>query len=331
MKAVLNDPYMKYYIPSSLPVSCLTMAPRLNNGRLSIMPTDILSPRKPLVEKNQEGKVAAQEDAKAEVNGKATNGEQKNDNAQQPAKDTDKNAVKPTKSESSLSSSGINELFLQLKKLLSAKIEIKNFDDDAEDPAATPIFWISKWVDYTDKYGVGYQLCDNSVGVYFNDATRIVLLADGHNLQYIERNGSESFYTFDKYPESLYKKITLLKYFRNYMNEHLLKLEKADGGEVRKEDDITRLPYLNNWFRTRSAIVFQLTNDTVQINFFQDHTKLILCPHMGAVTYINEKRDFRTFRFNLIEKHGCTDAVATRLKFARDVTERLLAQKLLTK
>ena len=330
MKEVLNDSYMKYYIPSSLPVSCLTMAPRLNNGRLSIMPTDLLSPRKPLVEKNQETKGTAQE----EVNGKAAinkaNEEKNNnnDNNLQVPKDADKNAVKLVKSESSLNSNGINELFLQLKKLLSSKIEIKSYDDEAEDPAATPIFWISKWVDYTDKYGVGYQLCDNSVGVYFNDATRIVLLADGHNLQYIERNGSESFYTFDKYPESLYKKITLLKYFRNYMNEHLLKLEKANGDlDARKEDDITRLPYLNNWFRTRSAIVFHLTNDTVQINFFQDHTKLILCPHMGAVTYINEKRDFRTFRFNLIEKHGCTDAVATRLKYARDVTEKLLTQK----
>ena len=329
MKDVLNDPYMKYYIPSSLPVSCLTMAPRLNNGRLSIMPTDILSPRKPLVEKNQEGKVAASEDAKPTTNGKATNGEEKhaNDNAQQPPKDADKNAVKPIKSESSLSSSGINELFLQLKKLLSSKIEIKNFDDDAEDPAATPIFWISKWVDYTDKYGVGYQLCDNSVGVRFNDSTRIVLLADGHNLQYIEKDGTESFYTFDRHPDLLLKKITLLKYSRNYMNENLLKLEETDSGEVRKEDNITRLPYLNNWFRTRSAIVFHLTNDTVQINFFQDHTKLILCPHMGAVTYINEKRDFRTFRFNLIEKFGCTDTVATRLKYAHDVTEKLLTHK----
>jgi len=109
------------------------------------------------------------------------------------------------------------------------------------------------------------------------------------------------------------------------MNEHLLKLEKAnDNGEMRKEDDITRLPYLNNWFRTRSAIVFHLTNDTVQINFFQDHTKLILCPYMGAVTYINDKRDFRTFRFNLIEKYGCSEAVATRLKYAQEVMSKLL-------
>ena len=25
--------------------------------------------------------------------------------------------------------------------------------DDAEHPASTPIYWISKWVDYSDKYG----------------------------------------------------------------------------------------------------------------------------------------------------------------------------------
>lgn len=51
--------------------------------------------------------------------------------------------------------------------------------DEAEDPAATPVFWISKWVDYSDKYGLGYQLCDNSVGVLFNDSTKLILDAAG--------------------------------------------------------------------------------------------------------------------------------------------------------
>ena len=53
------------------------------------------------------------------------------------------------------------------------------FTDDAEDPASMPIFWVSKWVDYSDKYGLGYQLCDTSVGVLFNDSTRLLLGADG--------------------------------------------------------------------------------------------------------------------------------------------------------
>ena len=51
--------------------------------------------------------------------------------------------------------------------------------DEAEDPASMPVFWVSKWVDYTDKYGLGYQLCDDSVGVLFNDCTRLLLGADG--------------------------------------------------------------------------------------------------------------------------------------------------------
>lgn len=50
--------------------------------------------------------------------------------------------------------------------------------DEAEDPASMPVFWISKWVDYSDKYGLGYQLCDTSVGVLFNDSTRMLLGSD---------------------------------------------------------------------------------------------------------------------------------------------------------
>ena len=61
--------------------------------------------------------------------------------------------------------------------------------------------------------------------------------------------------------------ITLLKYFRNYMSEHLL---KAGANMARRDgDELARLPYLSYWFRTRSAIVLHLTNGTVQINFFQ--------------------------------------------------------------
>jgi len=50
---------------------------------------------------------------------------------------------------------------------------------EAEDPAAVPVYWISKWVDYSDKYGLGYQLSDNSVGVLFNDNTRLILTTQG--------------------------------------------------------------------------------------------------------------------------------------------------------
>ena len=51
--------------------------------------------------------------------------------------------------------------------------------DEAEDPAAIPMVWVSKWVDYSDKYGFGYQLSDDTIGVIFNDLTKLLLLVNG--------------------------------------------------------------------------------------------------------------------------------------------------------
>jgi len=228
----------------------------------------------------------------------------------------------------------LNQLLEQLNAALSAR-DIQNdadaraAEDDCEAPEAVPIFWVSKWVDYSDKYGLGYQLSDNSVGVLFNDQTRLLLLADGDNLEYIERSGSESYHTLRLFPEGLTKKVTLLKYFRNYMVEHLLRA----GGQVqpKAEDDMVRLPFLRSWFRTRSAIVLHLSNGTLQVNFFQDHSKIILEPTMSSVSYIDEARNFRVFRLCsppeaqelAISKTGASTQLLQRLRYAKTMVERL--------
>ncbi len=49
------------------------------------------------------------------------------------------------------------------------------------------------------------------------------------SVQYINRDATEEFYGLSSYPESLYKKVTLLKYFQNYMSEHLLKAGGSTG------------------------------------------------------------------------------------------------------
>jgi hypothetical protein len=48
--------------------------------------------------------------------------------------------------------------------------------EDADLPD-TKVFIVS-WVDYCNKYGMGYALTDGSVGVHFNDSTSIVMSAD---------------------------------------------------------------------------------------------------------------------------------------------------------
>ena len=48
---------------------------------------------------------------------------------------------------------------------------------------------------------------------------------------------------------------------------------------------------------------------------------------MGAVTYIDEKRDYRTFKLTLIERYGCSKEIFTRLKYAKTIVERIMASK----
>ena len=47
-----------------------------------------------------------------------------------------------------------------------------------DDARVKDTVFISKWVDYSNKYGLGYQLTDGSVGVLFNDGTKMVLSPD---------------------------------------------------------------------------------------------------------------------------------------------------------
>lgn len=53
----------------------------------------------------------------------------------------------------------------------------------------------------------GYQLCDNSVGVLFNDYTRLIMYADGDSLQYIDKAAVESYLNVRSYPPTLNKKV----------------------------------------------------------------------------------------------------------------------------
>ncbi|XP_061840159.1 serine/threonine-protein kinase PLK1 [Nerophis lumbriciformis] len=279
------------FIPPRLPTTCLTVPPRF-----SIAPSTAAdhAQRRPLTAINNKGE-SEKGDCKDE---------------QLPREEEAVDHVK--------------DMLQQLNTIIAAKPSARPLvrQEEAEDPACIPIFWISKWVDYSDKYGLGYQLCDNSVGVLFNDYTRLLMYADGDSLQYIDKATAESYISVRSYPPALNKKITLLKYFRNYMSEHLL---KAGANMARREgDELARLPYLSLWFRTKSAIVLHLSNGTVQINFFQDHTKLILCPLMGAVTYIDAKRDFRTYKLSLLEEFGCSKELESRMRYAKLMVEKLM-------
>jgi len=145
-------------------------------------------------------------------------------------------------------------------------------------------------------------------------------MADGKTVSFIESSGVEHFHTLTEYPEALEKKILLIKYFNHYMSQHLLKA----GADVvvPRGMEMARLPFLQCWFRTQSAIVLFLSNGTLQLNFFKDHTKIVLCPLMEALSYIDKAGQFRTYSIRtLIEK--CPSELVVRLRYACSVIPRV--------
>lgn len=98
-----------------------------------------------------------------------------------------------------------------------------------------------------------------STHIYMNDHKCF------RDVHYIERSGSEQYYTTDHTPATLEKKMKLLMYFRRYMNDHLI---KAGADILSKDaDQLSRTPYMYQWYRSTSSVIMQLTNGTLQVRY----------------------------------------------------------------
>ncbi|XP_068143308.1 LOW QUALITY PROTEIN: serine/threonine-protein kinase polo [Drosophila tropicalis] len=300
---LLNFEFLKATpVPTFLPSSCLTMAPRLGANDTIEDPNH----RKPLGEMNGQ-----RDDTRLESTFLKNNLHDAITASAQVCRHSEDYR------------SDIESLHQQLTTLINNKPRLLqgNLGDENTDPAAQPLFWISKWVDYSDKYGFGYQLCDEGIGVMFNDTTKLILLPNEINVHFIDRDGKETYMTTTDYCKSLDKKMKLMSYFKRYMTEHLV---KAGANNVNIENDqISRMPHLHSWFRTTCAVVMHLTNGSVQLNF-SDHMKIILCPRMSAITYMDHEKNFRTYRFSTIAANGVSKDLYQKMRYAQEKLRKML-------
>ncbi|XP_039295885.1 serine/threonine-protein kinase polo [Nilaparvata lugens] len=295
VKELLNHPFFSCgYMPSSLPVSCLTMTPRFD-----VIENEDSLHRKPLTELNSGAN-------------RMTTPNKGNSGSPSVARMPPRNMHEERLHH-------MQKILCQLVKI-NPNVVLDSPAEDQSDPALQPLFWVSKWVDYSDKYGFGYQLCDDSVGVIFNDCSKIVLLQDQQNVHYFEQNGIESYYTKTNTPSHLEKKMKLLSYFLRYMTDHLMKT----GESVQRDcDRLSRIPYVTFWHRSSKCVLMLLANGTLQVNFM-DHNKLIICPLMQAVTHINEEKQFRTYSLETIEQKGCSRQLLGCIDYVRKKLRSLI-------
>lgn len=191
--------------------------------------------------------------------------------------------------------------------------------------------WVKKWVDYSSKYGLGYHLSNSSTGVFFNDATKIVLDPNSFHFDYMERRAVDrqdvgKEYTMLDYPSALQKKVTLLQHFRSYLEgtDKPKPTDKIPETVVQSKRKITDVVYVKKWMRTRHAIMFRLSNKVVQVNF-QDHTEIMLSSETKIVTYVNKRGERSTYPLNSAMDSANLEMVK-RLKYTKDILTHMLNQ-----
>ncbi|KAL8584679.1 hypothetical protein ACOMHN_002407 [Nucella lapillus] len=200
--------------------------------------------------------------------------------------------------------------------------------DRADNPEAvseSSIVWVTKWVDYSNKYGFGFRLSTDTMGVLFNDTSRILLSPDGRSVQYCDMTEKLWDYTLDNVPEDMGRKTTLLQYFARYMDEHLIQggeLESSQNSDPQWASSV----YLKKWFRTTKAILLYLTDGTLQVNFFEDHAKLIFNSVKGnyLVTFIDPERNAKTYQLSHFTRYGSQADIAHRMAFAHTLLKNLV-------
>jgi len=200
-----------------------------------------------------------------------------------------------------------------------------------------PKKWVTRYVDYTSKYGLGFLLNDGSSGVYFNDSTKTALEPEGETFHYIERKKVEDLdglrraeaivetYPLSSYPDTLKKKVTLLKHFRNYLLEQQSSDEDnhAATGSGSAASTSTNFVYVKKWVRTKHAILFRLSNQTVQVVFY-DQSEILLTPDERYITYVDKNRNRSTYSFT-DELVGSSAELEKRLKYAKEIMTQLMA------
>ncbi|KAK4048367.1 Cell cycle serine/threonine-protein kinase cdc5/MSD2 [Microbotryomycetes sp. JL221] len=212
--------------------------------------------------------------------------------------------------------------------------------------AIGPKVFITSWVDYTHKYGTAYSLTDGTAGLYFNDSTTMILSPDKVHFDYISnRKGnvySRRHYTTTTHPEELSRKAYLLTYFEDYM---ATTLTRDVSWTFVDENRTKNMDFLVKYYRMKNAIVFKLSNEVLQFNFY-DHTKILLTERGQVITFISPSfkletnsigslfREARSLGFYsrssgviVNERLDEIKLIVTKLEYCRDVLKTLSLRK----
>merc|ERR1719242_681408 len=179
------------------------------------------------------------------------------------------------------------------------KMNTKKRHKSSSSSSGSSILSIVRYVDYTQKYGLGYVLTNGTTGIYFNDETKMLLHQNRHNVIYVDNARESQQCSVTNYPSCLRKKVILLKHFADYlwkpdpeqeeMNRELevlaAKIKGSDHIEIGNVEDQETI-HVSQTTSDQYCVLFKLSNNTVQVNF-TDSSRIVI--KGSTVIYRNRK------------------------------------------
>nr|CAB3264952.1 serine/threonine-protein kinase PLK3 [Phallusia mammillata] len=155
--------------------------------------------------------------------------------------------------------------------------------------------WVSKWVDYSNRYGFGYQLANGRICVLFNDGKHLAALPCGKKMEYVSADQTGAVYfACDEVPPTLERYVNMLRNFISYMERNLSR--NSSVASATKANNSARLM---TWHRTDEYVAMYLSDGTLQINFCNDHVKINISNlHRQSamhLTVIDQERNLSTY------------------------------------
>ena len=160
--------------------------------------------------------------------------------------------------------------------------------------------FVKKWVDYSSKYGLGYLLSDGTTGIYFNDNSKILVDHYNNKIDYVSKSDGRSSelmsFSMEEIPHNreISKKVTLMQYFRKYLNGANSYQTSSNTGFSEKKPNDPPFCYVKCWLKTYQVILFRLNNKIIQVNF-SDKSQLVIYAEKELMVFTGANHSSKSF------------------------------------
>ncbi|XP_077716826.1 inactive serine/threonine-protein kinase PLK5 isoform X1 [Canis aureus] len=180
-----------------------------------------------------------------------------------------------------------------------------------------PILWAPKWVDYSSKYGFGYQLSDGGSGVLLRDGTHMALRPPGDRVCYVPGRGKLETFTPRDVPRPLAAKLAVLRLFTCCLRRRVRQVSQ-EGSRPSPPPAAPNLCLLR-FLVSERALLLLFSDGTVQISGRGDRAHLVLSGGGGKelrLTVWEDGQPRTSYPRGALQSPGCAPQARPRLVHA---------------